>query len=433
MQPGLYLTTYAIRVVLFAICALTAIMIAGCRRDRGHSDQVSYTCPMHPSVVRDKPGACPVCHMELVRKVDAADVAFNEDLAQATESPNAVIESSIQTVRGKFDDQSIRISRTGIVTYDPRRSTSVVSRVAGRIERSYVKYAYQKVTQGEKVAEIYSPELVSTQRELLYLVSNDPGNTTIINAMRTKLITLGLSVAQIEQLLITKKPSYSIAIFSPATGIVIPRNTLAPAATASPATSSAPMSPADGMTAVSGDPSRGTRPATTDAVVIREGSYVTAGESLFSIVNTENLLIEINLPASEQAPVRKGDSLQVRNATTAVPVIVDMVQPFVSQGESLIKVRAYVSTKDNFTVGQRIEATLSPGAVKSLWIPRSAVVDLGLRKVAFIKQGSRFTPVVVQTGPETPDMVAIRSGIASGDDIAINAQFLVDGEGFLHP
>src|SRR5690348_1745259 len=158
------------------IFVLFAFLLASCG-DHKHAEQAdTYTCPMHPTVISDKPGVCPVCGMDLVRKAREGEaVQITEDLAKLIKSPNEVVASKIKTIKPTYEAMEGSTEATGIVTYDSRNIYTISARVSGRLEKVYLKYQFQKVAKGQKILEIYSPELVAAQRELLYLLSSDSG------------------------------------------------------------------------------------------------------------------------------------------------------------------------------------------------------------------------------------------------------------------
>ena len=127
-----------------AIVLLMLLVLACNTKETAQHD--TYTCPMHPTVVSDKPGTCPVCGMDLVRKArEGEEVKITEDLVQRTKSPNEVVIASIKTVKAEHNALPIALTVQGIVTYDTRNSYTIPARVGGRLEKVYIKYAYQTV------------------------------------------------------------------------------------------------------------------------------------------------------------------------------------------------------------------------------------------------------------------------------------------------
>src|SRR5690242_19443198 len=116
------------------VFVLLAVMLAS-YGDHKHAEQAdTYTCPMHPTVISDKPGACPVCGMDLVRKGrEGEDVKITEDLAKLIKSPNEVVASSIKTIKPTYEAIDASTEATGIVTYDSRNIYTISARTPGRL------------------------------------------------------------------------------------------------------------------------------------------------------------------------------------------------------------------------------------------------------------------------------------------------------------
>ena len=110
--------------------------------------------------------------------------------------------------------KQIEIEALGNIAYDTRQVGSISSRVAGRIEKLYVRFRYQKINKGQHILDIYSPELMTAQQNLLFLLKNDPANTTFIEAAKEKLLLLGMSNQQLQQVIKSGQPSLTIAVYS---------------------------------------------------------------------------------------------------------------------------------------------------------------------------------------------------------------------------
>jgi Cu(I)/Ag(I) efflux system membrane fusion protein len=152
---------------------------------------------------------------------------------------------------------------------------------------------------------------------------------------------------------------------------------------------------------------------------------------LFEVVSVANLLLEINLPAAVAGTLSVGDELKVVVAGHSLKSTIGLIQPFTVAGDPFIKVRSYVSDTKHLRVGELITATIMLPPAEGLWLPASAVYDLGRRSVVFIKHGPHFSPVEVQTGVSTDGQIQVTSGVSSTDEVARNAQFLIDNEGFI--
>ena len=169
------------------------------------SSQVAavYQCPMdcEHGKTYDKAGVCPVCGMDLIKKEEDATALTGiklDDLLQPTD--HFVVSSiPVTTVRKKV--VPVDMEAFGTITYDTRLINTISARVSGRIEKLYVRYRYQHVHKGAHIMDIYSPELLTAQQNLLFLLKNDAGNTSFINAAKEKLLLLGVSNDQLEQII----------------------------------------------------------------------------------------------------------------------------------------------------------------------------------------------------------------------------------------
>ncbi len=425
--------TFNIKLSTFNLVSglLFILLLSACTSKDSAHEHDTYTCPMHPTVVSDKPGVCPVCAMDLVRKGrPGEEVKITEDLAKLIKSPNEVVLASIKTAKAEYKSILMSLNIPGVVTYDTRNIFTIPARVGGRLEKVFLKYNYQPVRKGQKVAEIYSTELVNAQREFLYLIKNDAGNQTLIEASKSKLILFGASEEQIEELAKKQELTYTFSIYSPYDGFVISENQPTPSA---PVNRAAKNSGGMGMGGGSGNlaaTSSGASPAVATASFVREGSYVTSGQTLFRIVNTSSLWIEFNLPLSEASQIKVGDNLEWIGQDKKRQLKIDFIEPFFVEGDDFIKLRSYYKGSD-ISVGQLVEATIQATSRESLWIPQDALLDLGLDQIVFIKERGLFKPKRVSTGLHTGEWIEITTGLASSDEVAVKAQYLVDSENFI--
>jgi len=413
--------------------SLVLLLVIACSSKEGaHEHSDTYICPMHPTVVSDKPGVCPVCGMDLVRKArPGEEVKITEDLARLIKSPNEAVVASIRTMRAEYKSMPLNLSLKGVVTYDTRNIYTIPARVGGRLEKVLLKYDFQPVRKGQRVAEIYSPEMVNAQREFLYLMKNDPDNQPMLDAAKSKLLLLGATNSQVEELALKNEVAYTFSIYSPHDGFVISENLSAPTVPTNGLIKPASNSGGMGMGGSSGSQSQTSSSASaSSSSFVREGSYVTAGQTLFRIVNLQSLWIEFNIPLSSAVQIKKGDIITWQNGLVTKQSKVDFVEPFFDEGEDFVKVRSYYKGAD-VTVGQLVDATIQTSSGESLWIPKDALLDLGLHQVIFIKERGSFKPKKVTAGLRSGDWIQIIHGLTSSDEFASQAQYLVDSENFI--
>jgi multidrug efflux pump subunit AcrA (membrane-fusion protein) len=410
---------------------LLMVIVSCTPKDGAHEHSDTYTCPMHPTVVSDRPGVCPVCAMDLVRKGrPGEEVKITEDLAKLMKSPNEVVVASVNTVKATYKSMPVTLNVFGVVTYDTRNSYTIPARVGGRLEKVFLKYNYQPVRKGQKVAEIYSTELVNAQREFLYLLKNDAANQTLIDAAKSKLILLGASEKQIDELAKKQEVTYTFSIYSPYDGFVISENQPTSSAPVNGVAKSNSGGMGMGGSVNSARVSSGASPAAAASSFVREGSYVASGQTLFQIVNTSSLWIEFNLPLSEASQINVGDKLEWKHEQTSKQLRIDFIEPFFAEGEDFVKLRSY-HKGSGISVGQLVEASITTSSREALWIPNSALLDLGLDQLVFVKERGLFKPKKVSTALRAGEWLEITGGLASSDEVAVNAQYLVDSENFI--
>ena len=446
---------YLERLSTFLTKALTLISIfllftfTSCNDKHGQAGEVAktandveYTCPMHPQIIRDEPGDCPICGMTLVPRqtTNAPTTAVSPGLDYLLQLANQSVVSDIKTTQPIQKQVQNSITMSGVVTYDTRRQYIIPARFGGRIEKLYVQFNFQPVRKGQKLYDIYSPELVTAQKELLYLLQNDPTNTTLINGAKQKLALLGATPGQIQQLIRSGRETYTFSVYSPYAGYV-----LDPAVTATPApTPAAPTAGGDGMNGMSGAGNAGgimqagngsaaTTPGNNFA--IREGMYVTTGQALLKVVDASQVWAQFNVASSQAGQLQPGTPITITFNQLPGETIqseVSLVEPVYEAGENFARIRASLSTSNQSTlIGQLITGKVTYSTGTALWVPNEAVLDIGTQSVAFIKTNGVFKPVSVQVGQRANSEVEVLSGLNAQDAIAVNAQFLVDSESFI--
>ena len=402
------------------------LLLTACNNREDHAGHDTYTCPMHPTVISDKPGTCPVCGMDLVRKArPGEEVEITKALRDAIKSPDQSVLSAVKTITPEYKSLSVSVKGVGIVTYDTRRLYTVPARVGGRIEKLHVKYEFQPVRKGQRIAEIYSPELVTAQRELLYLLEHDPENTLLLEGAKTRLMRLGLSVPDLQELVRRKETQSTFAVYSPYDGYAITGNSNPPAVS-NGKRAMITMGTPDGA-------SRQTVSApSASGLAVREGNYVAAGQTLISLVNTRDIRIELDLSQEETGMVKEGDKIEIDLGNGVKKrAAIDFVQPFFDAGQNFLKVRVNVNDHQNLHIGQLVKTNVEMNSPETLWVPKRSVVDLGIDKVVFVNVRDTFKPTKVITGISSGQWVEIKSGLATSDKIASDAHYLVDSESFI--
>jgi membrane fusion protein, copper/silver efflux system len=421
---------------LWLVWLLLAVAL-GCdsETETAHEHPTSYTCPMHPQIVRDEPGSCPICGMDLVPMATGDDVPIDSTLRPLLKATNVRVISDIPTLVPQTGTRIVTLSVQGKVAYDTRQQVSVSSRVAGRIERVGIRYNFQPVRKGQLLMEIYSPELAAAQRELIYIHQQD-NNPALRQGVRQKLQLLGMSTAQIEKVIKTGKPLYRVPVYSPASGYIVDQSVLTAPATEPFTASTGGTSGGAGMSGMGGAPSASSAPAPqaakNTAVLIREGQYVNAGEAIFTIYKASSLVADFYLDPTLSREVKRGQKILYTSTTGAAdlqPGTIGLIEPVQRGGESFAVARMYLRNSA-LHPGQLLTAEIPVVKEKGAWLPQSAVVGLGTNSVIFRKEGGVFKPKHVQTGLRAEGVVHILDDI-TGWQVAKSASYLVDSESFI--
>jgi len=374
-----------------------------------------WTCSMHPEVIRDGPGSCPICGMDLIRKEEHAvalkDIRI-EDLLQPT---NQFVQSSIPMVSLQKQQKNIPIDVLGMVTYDTRRINSISARVSGRIEKLYVHYRYQHIEKGERIMDIYSPELETAQQELLFLIKNDPGNTGLIQAGKQKLFLLGMNEEQIDRVIRSDKSAATVAVYSPYNGHLHEAGNSMPL-------SNTGETKNDGST-------------TMEELPVKEGMYVEKGQNIFQLFNTDNIWVLLNIFPELQGLVKTGDPVKIipeTNPNMSLNAKIDFIEPVFRPGSKTLTARVYLkNSMGMIPIGSQVSAQIFTENAMTNWLPRDAVLSLGRDRIVFLKTNGGFQAHKVVTGFKYKDQIQILSGLKDTDSVAANGQYLADSESFI--
>ncbi len=374
-----------------------------------------YTCPMHPEIKKDKPGQCEICGMDLVKKETGGQRSGDAALEALLHPTNEFVVSKIPVTTIQKREEEIEIESFGNIAYDTRYSGSISSKVSGRIEKLYVRYRYQKISKGQHILDLYSPELMTAQQNLLFLLKNDPANITFIQAAREKLLLLGISSRQLEQLVHSGKPFLTIAVYSNYSGHIH-------------------------ETVIGGDMK--TEPGAmkdisliTEELSLKEGMYVQKGQSVFTVYNPDRAWAILNIYGENQGMLTTGNPVRIVPETMPgkdFRATIDFIEPFYRKESKTVTARVYFNNSLlKIPIGSQVRATVFGNTKEAWWLPKAAVVSLGLDKVVFQKVAGGFRAHKINTGIIYKNHIQVLNGINETDSVAANAQYLMDSESFI--
>jgi len=408
---------YSLIILVISIVGF-AIYFFGIKQ-RKHSENSRqtevYTCPMpQDSVFSDKPGKCHKCGMNLM-KIVVEDKALEDNSIENLLKPtDNFIVGNYKTTTPKDTTLTTEINLPGIVAYDPNAAVNIAARMNGRIEKMYVNYKFQRVNKGQKLFDLYSPELLTEQQNFIYMISDEMGNyTSVINASKKKLLLYGMTSNQINTLAATKKSNPVITIYSPASGIV---------------------AGTDNMTKTA-DVSMPNSASNTEPLALKEGDYIKKNQTVFKLLNTNKVWGIFNVSQGYNSLVKTNQSIQISTEFDEYNFIdarINFIETQFNPADKTNRVRVYLDNNaSKLPIGLRLQGVVKTNPVKGIWIKKQAMVSIGNKKIVFLKMGNGFKVKAIKTGIEIGDFVQAIDGISVADSIAENGTYLIDSESFI--
>jgi membrane fusion protein, copper/silver efflux system len=396
---------------LLAMLGLGVIVGVAVSR-RGAADVVAsgtvYHCPMHPQIVSDRPGSCPICQMRLVPRTPSgsgADAGRADGIpgwAEVTLTDRGRRLIGARTVVAEEVRLAHALRTVGIVAVDERRVHHVHTKIPGWIEHLSVGAVGDEVRLGEGLLTIYSPELLASQGE--YLVARaHRGRLTpttlpevvadadrLVEAARRRLVLYDMTAEQIAELERTGAASRTVTLYSPVEGTITGRN-------------------------------------------VSHGEMVQSATSLLDIANLDRVWVVADVFPADLPFVKQGQPATVRVAYIPGRVYsgrVALVSPLVDATTRTVPVRLEfdnpgLALKPGMFTQVELEADLGP----RLAVPKTAVLRSGTRDLVFVDAGDgRFVPREVTLGVSADERHEIVRGLAAGERVLAAASFFVDAE-----
>lgn len=349
-----------------------------------------YVCPMHPQIIRDEEGTCPICGMDLVPKMLDPNVGKSPKV----EISHAVVQSmGVRTTQVKRDSLWKYIQTIGRVEYDETRLQHVHPRAEGWMEKLNFRAEGEPVKKHQILGYLYSPDILAAQVDFL-IALNNPGRKTSqrhIEKARNRLRLLGVTEGTISRIQQRKKTQNTIPIISPGDGIVT-------------------------------------------QMAAREGMYVMPNTEIFTLADLSKIWVMIDIFEHQIDWLTTG-----LNAEISVPAYpgrtwegkVDYIYPELDAKSRTLKVRLAFDNPDGLLKANMFAEAVIYGGPKHdvLVVPAEAVIQTGERSSVVTALGEGlFQPVDVVTGMQHNGRVEILNGLKEGDEIVISGQFLIDSE-----
>lgn len=366
-------------------------------KDHDHSDEAVetiWTCSMHPQIRQNKPGLCPICAMDLVQSASESndDENISPDEIQLSES--AIKLADIQTTIVKAGIPENKVYLLGKVKADERNIAQLTARIGGRIEKLFINYTGQKVTKGQKLATIYSPDLVNAQQELIEAYQYRTTNPDFYKAIRSKLKLWDLSEAQISSIEDASEPIMYFEILSPISGTVTLRH-------------------------------------------VALGDYVKEGSALFEVIDLSKVWIMFDAYESDLAWIQVGDKIDFNLQSLPGEEYsgkVAYIDPFIDAQSRTAKVRVEIANpkqklKPEMFANGILESNIANNSNEIL-IPKTAMLWTGKRAVVYVKVPDRknnsFLYREITLGAEAGNFYVVKKGLNQGEEIAVNGVFKID-------
>ncbi len=353
-----------------------------------------YTCSMDPQVVEYKPGKCPICHMDLteMKKLNG------ENKAEIMLSDQQIQLGNIHTDTIRTNSFGDQIILSATLNFDQTKSSSVSSRVMGRVERLYYKNLGDYVKKGSPLYDIYSEDLNNAKQE--YLLVLDQQKTfkneilidfdQLIQSAKNKLLLWGMRESQIMDLTASKKATANTTFYSTAGGYIT-------------------------------------------SLELTEGDYVMEGGTIVKLADLSRLWAEAQVYTSQMAEIDKNSV-----ATVQIPEFgdrevkgrIEFINPEINPDARINLIRVSIPNPGNqLKPGMAAYVLLKSPPRNTLTLPIDAVIRDGKGATVWIETGiNTYKNVMVQTGLETGDRIEIISGLNAGDIVVISGAYLLHSE-----
>ena len=398
--------------------------------EHGQHSNAAYACLMkcEGDKTYPSPGNCPICKMKLV--------LIEEELIQSI-SPGKQVLSRQATVKLQSGINGDIIKAQGYITTDPNRNKSVAARFSGRIEKLFVKFSNQYVKQGDKIMEIYSPDLRTFQEEHLFILKSNNENS-LIEKSREKLRLLGITDNQITQLEKNETVALTIPVYSPANGYVFFSEQ---SQQQNAGTKNNPAMNTMNMKQNANNESS----YDASASQIREGMYVNEGQKLFSVNDLQEVWALVSVANQYLNQIHENQSVEIIAETNPSKPLKGKValieQTFEEASQRFARVRIVLPNSNNLLkINSLVTAqfTISKSKSKNMQVPSSAVYKTGLNAFVWVKTDTTqngtgiFQLRKVIAGTSANGMITIQSGLSPNEEIAKEAGLMTDSETFLN-
>jgi Cu(I)/Ag(I) efflux system membrane fusion protein len=364
------------------------------------AEESYYTCPMHSSVRSDKPGACPVCGMALVKKTKMQSASEEEikNLQQVSLSASQRVIANVSTTAVTRQDINKEISAVGVVDFAEPLQTTVTARFRGRIEKLYVNYTGELVKQGQPLFDLYSPDLVSAQQEFIIALNSlgdslfsGANQSLLLQASRDKLrIHFGMTEKQIAIIEKTRQTQSTMTFFSPISGTVITKE-------------------------------------------IQEGQYVDEGMPLYKLADLSNVWIYLDVYEKDIRFILMNHPVQITTEVYPNEKFrgkVTFIDPVINNETRTVRVRSeFANPNGKLKPQMYVKAQIHVPSSSALVVPTTAVLYTGKRTLVWIEvKPNTFEPREVELGISSGSFIEVLSGLEEDENVVTSGGYLLESE-----
>ncbi|AXG70799.1 cation efflux system protein CusB [Kordia sp. SMS9] len=363
-------------------------------KDHSHTEETTsettmWTCSMHPQIMQPEAGDCPICGMDLIPAKESSN-ELSPNQFRMTE--NAIALANIETTKvSEGTTNSTTLKLTGTIEANEKTNATQTAHFGGRIEKLFVNFTGEEVRKGQKIALMYSPELVTTQQELLTAMRMKASQPELYKAVRNKLKLWKLTEAQIQQLETSQKVATQFPIYASVSGVVTEK-------------------------------------------LVEEGNHVMEGGALFKVSNLNTVWASFDAYEPQVGNLKKGDAITVStnaNPNEKIMETISFIDPVLNVKTRTFSVNVEMNNRDQkLKPGMFVTGILSTEVSKStaLLIPKSAVLWTGKRSLVYVKKENEpiFEAREIVLGYRTKDQYEVLSGLTASDELVTNGAFTVD-------
>ncbi|MDG3084979.1 efflux RND transporter periplasmic adaptor subunit [Vibrio hannami] len=362
-------------------------MSSGFMSESGEKEPLYWVAPMDPNYRRDAPGKSPM-GMDLIP-------VYEEESGGSAKKGTVKIDPAVEnnlgvkTASASFNKLAPQIDTVGYINFDESRLWQTNSRVSGWVETLNVDAVGEKVSKGDVLFTLYSPELVKAQEELLNAYRS--GRKGLVNGARERLIALGLDKSQINQIAKRGRASQNVAIKAPTDGVIAQLN-------------------------------------------IREGGYISPAQTVISAGPLDEVWIDVEVFERQSHWVDVGS-----NATMTLSAFpgrswqgkVDFIYPILDAKTRTLRVRLKFANEDEALKPNMFANVVlqTESEAPVLTIPRESVIRSGgMTRVVLSEGEGKYRSARIEVGREAGEVIEVLAGLTEDDQVVTSAQFMLDSE-----